>query len=65
MSSTKINQKPRFNRKLDNSAGVFLLPTKKAESPARKLKAGAQMLVMNLVKKSGIVVSAGSVGSKK
>jgi len=37
----------------------------KAESPAKKLNAGAQKLVMNLVKKREGFVNAGSVGSKK
>ena len=37
----------------------------KAERPAKKLNAGAQKLVINLVKKMGIVVSVGAVGVKK
>ena len=34
-------------------------------APAFSFLAGAQKLVINLVKKSGILVSVGSVGSKK
>lgn len=64
-SSTNTNQRPRFTKKTDNSFRDFLLPTIKAESPARKLNAGAQKWVMNLVKKMGTVVSVGSVGLKK
>jgi hypothetical protein len=62
-SSTKTNQKPRLSKKPDKAAGDFLLTTIKAESPARKLKAGAQKLVRNLVKKSGTVVSRTSNGN--
>ena len=39
-------------KKLDNSTCDFLLPTINADSPARKLNAGAQKFVINLVKKS-------------
>jgi hypothetical protein len=63
-NSTKTNQSPRFSKNIDSSFGDFLLPIIKADSPARKLNAGAQKLVINLVKKSGTVVSVGSFGSK-
>ena len=63
-NSTKTNQSPRLSKKLDNSFGDFLLPTIKDDIPAKKLNAGAQKFVRNLVKKSGTVVRVGSVGSK-
>ena len=37
-------------KKVDNAAGVFLLPIIKADKPAKKLNAGAQKLVINRVK---------------
>ena|SRR5215203_750970 len=63
--STKTNHSPRLTKNADNSEGDFLLPTIKAERPARKLKAGAQKFVINRVKKIGKVDCEGSDGSKK
>ena len=50
VSSINTNQSPRFNKKSDNSFFVFLLPTRKAEMPAKKLNAGAQKCVTHLVR---------------
>ena len=63
--SIKINQRPRFRRKLDNSFLDFLLPTINAEVPAKKQNIGAQKCVINRVKKIGNVLCSGSAGSKK
>ena len=56
VNSIKISHSPRFNKKPDNCLTVFLLPTINAESPARKLNAGAQKWVIHLVKKMGNVL---------
>src|SRR5450755_3532461 len=53
VSSIKTNQRPRLNKKADSSLFVFLRPAINAESPARKLKPGAQKCVIHLVKNSG------------
>jgi hypothetical protein len=42
LSSIKINQTPLLKRKDDSPFLDFLIPTRKAETPARKQKIGAQ-----------------------
>jgi hypothetical protein len=63
--SSMISQMPRFNRNIDRSFLVLLVPVKKIEVPARKTNTGAQKWVINLVKKSMgvVVVGIGWIGS--
>ena len=56
VSSRKINQRPRFKRKIESSPFPFRSPTKKAEVPARKTKTGAQKCVIQRVKNNGTLV---------
>src|SRR5690349_14592057 len=57
-----MSQRPRVKRNRDNSEVDLLRLARNAPVPVSRKKVGAQKWVIQRVKKSGIVVVAGSVG---
>ena len=63
-TSQNINQNPRDNRNIRVSEVVFLEDMKAIDAPERNTNVGAQKCVTQRVKKTGILLSMGSPGSK-
>jgi hypothetical protein len=61
-SSISISHKPRFIKKLLSSFFVLRWPARKAETPDKNTKVGAQKWVIHLVKNNCGVVVARLVG---
>ena len=63
VNSNTMSQSARFRRKVVSSIFPFLVPTKKAEVPARKTNTGAQKCVTHRVANNKALVFVRSTGS--